>query len=219
MCLKIVGKELPELLGDGFLVYLLHHSSPQIVQAAVECCSHSSRNSRMLIPALVKHLSNSALRSEVVAALKWFDPAALWATLSQYIESVVQFPKKTAAISLTSSVEQKREALAGALKVLEATTFQLEDKLNLLLSLIDALIVSPIEEPNDETGDDADVDVLHQLFSKDAELEELAVDALLNLVRRHCRYVQVRSALTACVHGVDRPRRRTRRPCTRTRKR
>ncbi|KAI9912959.1 hypothetical protein PsorP6_005034 [Peronosclerospora sorghi] len=47
--LKIVGRELPELLGDGFLVFLLHHSSTAIVQAAVECCSNSPRNFRMLI--------------------------------------------------------------------------------------------------------------------------------------------------------------------------
>ncbi|TYZ59592.1 hypothetical protein PybrP1_002322, partial [[Pythium] brassicae (nom. inval.)] len=180
VCLKIVGKELPELLGDGFLVYLLHHPSPQIVQAAVESCSHSSRNSRMLIPALVKHLPNSALRAEVVAALKWFDPAALWATLSQYIESIVQFPDRAVATASASSVEQKREALTGALKVLEASNFPLEDKLNLLLSLIDALLVTPAAAG--ESGDSADVDILHQLFSNDAELEELAVDALLTLI-------------------------------------
>ncbi|GAB9467338.1 hypothetical protein Gpo141_00004688 [Globisporangium polare] len=184
VCLKIVGKELPELLGDGFLVYLLHHSSPQIVQAAVESCSHSSRNSRMLIPALVKHLSNSTLRPQVVAALKWFDPVALWATLSQYTESVVRFPERAIANINASSMEQKREALAGSMKVLEASSFPLEDKLSLLLSLIDTLIVSPTisRELCGDDGESANVDILHQLFSKDAVLEELVVDALLTLI-------------------------------------
>lgn len=180
MCLKIVGKELPELLGDGFLVYLLHHPSPQIVQAAVESCSHSSRNSRMLIPALVKHLPNSTLRADVVAALKWFDPAALWATLSQYTESLVRFP----ATSGADSVEQRREALTGALRVLEASNFALENKLQLLLSLIDALIVSAPTVSRDAAGASAsNVAILHELFSGDAVLEELVVDALLTLVR------------------------------------
>lgn len=200
MCLKIVGKELPELLGDGFLVYLLHHSSPQIVQAAVESCSHSSRNSRMLIPALVKHLSNSTLRPQVVAALKWFDPVALWATLSQYTESVVRFPERAIANINASSMEQKREALAGSMKVLEASSFPLEDKLSLLLSLIDTLIVSPTisRELCGDDGESANVDILHQLFSKDAVLEELVVDALLTLVSKSTIQCCEKVLLTTC---------------------
>lgn len=139
----------------------------------------------MLIPALVKHLPNSTLRSQVVAALKWFDPVALWATLSQYTESVVRFPERVIANINASSMEQKREALAGAMKVLETSSFALEDKLSLLLSLIDTLIVSPTisREPCGDDGDIANMDILHQLFSKDAVLEELVVDALLTLVR------------------------------------
>ncbi|KAI9909422.1 hypothetical protein PsorP6_014505 [Peronosclerospora sorghi] len=99
--LKIVGRELPELLGDGFLVYLLHHSSTSIVQAAVECCSNSPQNSRMLIPALMKHLSNSVIRSQIVAALKRFEPAALWRPLThrgalrRIVLSVVPMRKAT----------------------------------------------------------------------------------------------------------------------------
>lgn len=81
-------------------------------------------------------------------------------------------------------MEQKREALAGAMKVLETSSFPLEDKLGLLLSLIDTLIMSPttLREPDDD-GESANLDILHQLFSKDAVLEELVVDALLTLVR------------------------------------
>lgn len=141
----------------------------------------------MLIPALVKHLPNSILRSQVVSALKWFDPAALWATLSQYIESAVRQPESTLAHLSKNSVEQRREALSGALKVLEMSNFPLEDKLGLLLSLIDTLIVSPMV-PMDDSSDRSveetvNVDILHHLFGRDAVLEELVVDSLLTLVR------------------------------------
>ncbi|KAG7384920.1 hypothetical protein PHYPSEUDO_002141 [Phytophthora pseudosyringae] len=180
--LKIVGKELPELLGDGFLVYLLHHSSTQIVQAAVECCSNSSRNSRMLIPALMKHLSNSVIRSQIVAALKGFEPAALWGPLCQYTEEMLQLPTQGLSNYALASdrIHSKREGLAGALKVLDLGDFPFEDKLDFLLHLTETLLVA-----SESTEDEAvanHTDVLHHLFGKDVVMEELVVDALLSLI-------------------------------------
>jgi hypothetical protein len=192
--LKIVGKELPELLGDGFLVYLLHNSSTQIVQAAVECCTNSSRNSRMLIPALMKHLSNSVLRSQIVAALKGFQAAALWGPLCQYTEEMLQL--RTRGLSnyalASDRIHNKREGLAGALKLLDLGDFPFEDKLDFLLHLIETLLVaSKSPEDGDPLGISAasNADVLHHLFGKDVVMEELVVDALLSLVRIHCNAI------------------------------
>ncbi|EEY56570.1 ATP-binding Cassette (ABC) superfamily [Phytophthora infestans T30-4] len=180
--LKIVGKELPELLGDGFLVYLLHHSSTQIVQAAVECCSNSSRNSRMLIPALMKHLANSLIRSQIVTALKGFEPAALWGPLCQYTEEILRLPTQALSnYALTSDrIHNKREGLAGALKVLDLGGFPLEDKLDFLLHLMETLLVT--SKAPDDGVDKVSTDVLHHLFGKDVVMEELIVDALLSLI-------------------------------------
>jgi hypothetical protein len=190
VCLKIVGHELPELLSDGYLVYLLHHASPQIVQAAVECCSNSTRNSRMLIPALVKRLSNSALRSQVVAALKWFDPAATWATLTQYIESSLLLPSMGPQRPQDAHLD-RREVLAGALKALEAIHFPTQAKVQLLVNVLDRLVVvDPVGLDADEATTAAAVvplkrysDALFRLFGHDGFVEELVVDALLALVR------------------------------------
>lgn len=186
MALRIIGKELPELLGDGYLVYLLHHSSPQIVQAAVECCSNSARNSRMLIPALVKHLPNAVLRAHVVEALKWFDPSDLWEALYQYTDDMVGLSKRGGSIAQPPSASRdKREALSGALKVVEAGSFPFEDKLSLLLHLVETLMVgSKAEEAEtEERQAEEKLDVLQYLFGKDNALEELVVDALISLVR------------------------------------
>lgn len=182
MGLRIVGKELPELLGDGYLVYLLHHQSPLIVQAAVECCSNSARNSRMLIPALVKHLPNAMLRTQVVEALNWFEPSDLWDVLYQFTEEIVGSP--TAANTFTKfsgHSHDKREALSGVLKMVESGNFPLEDKLEMLLHLVDALMVSP--RPTAEAG--GETHVLQYLFGKDDVMEELVVDGLLSLVSTH----------------------------------
>ncbi|EGZ21551.1 hypothetical protein PHYSODRAFT_488111 [Phytophthora sojae] len=182
--LKIVGKELPELLGDGFLVYLLHHSSTQIIQAAVKCCTNSSRNSRMLIPALMKHLSNSVLRSQIVAALKGFEPAALWGPLCQYTEEILQLPTQGLSNYALASdrIHSKREGLAGALKVLDLGDFPFEDKLDFLLHLIETLLVSSKSPDEEVVEPSSNTDVLHHLFGKDVVMEELVVDALLSLV-------------------------------------
>ncbi|KAG6961015.1 hypothetical protein JG688_00009326 [Phytophthora aleatoria] len=179
--LKIVGKELPELLGDGFLVYLLHHSSTQIVQAAVECCSNSCRHSRMLIPALMKHLSNSVIRSQIVAALKGFEPAALWGPLCQYTEEILRLPTRSLSDYALASdrIHNKREGLAGALKVLDIG-FPLEEKLDFLLHLMETLLVASKSPEGDV--DKASTDVLHHLFGNDGVMEELVVDALLSLI-------------------------------------
>ncbi|CAH0475019.1 unnamed protein product [Peronospora belbahrii] len=178
--LKIVGKELPELLGDGFLVYLLHHSSTQIVQAAVECCSNSARNSRILVPALIKHLSNSVIRSQIVAALNKFEPAALWRPLCQYTEEILQQCTQTVGNygSASGRIHSKRDGLTGALEVLDVGDFPFEDKLDFLLHLVETLFV-PSKSPEEKAQN---ADVLHHLFGKDVILEELVVDALLLLV-------------------------------------
>jgi hypothetical protein len=186
MALRIIGKELPELLGDGYLVYLLHHSSPQIVQAAVECCSNSARNSRMLIPALVKHLPNAVLRTHVVEALKWFDPSDLWEALYQYTDDMVGLSKRgNSMVQYPSTSREKREALSGALKVVEAGSFPLEDKLSLLLHLVETLMVGTKVEKaeTEERQAEEKLDVLQYLFGKDDALEELVVDALISLVK------------------------------------
>ncbi|POM71270.1 ATP-binding cassette (ABC) Superfamily, partial [Phytophthora palmivora] len=182
--LKIVGKELPELLGDGFLVYLLQHSSIQIVQAAVECCSNSSRNSRMLIPALMKHLSNSVIRSQIVAALKGFEPAALWGPLCQYTEEMLRLPTQGLNNYALASdrIHSKREGLAGALKVLDVSDFPLEDKLDFLLHLVETLLVASKSSEDEADKTAIHTDVLHHLFGKDVIMEELIVDGLLTLI-------------------------------------
>ncbi|CEG43091.1 atp-binding cassette superfamily [Plasmopara halstedii] len=174
--LKIVGKELPELLSDGFLVYLLHHSSTQIVQAAVDCCLNSSRTSRMLIPALMKHLSNSTIRSQIVDALKRFDPAALWGPLCQYTEEMLRLPDQDICdqMLLPGQSQSKRERLAGALKVLGYCDFSFEDKLEFLLHLIETLLDLPHNANNSF--------LLQHLVGKDVIMEEMIVDALLVLV-------------------------------------
>lgn len=197
MALRIIGKELPELLGDGYLVYLLHHSSPQIVQAAVECCSNSARNSRMLIPALVKHLPNAMLRTHVVEALKWFDPSDLWEALYQYTDDVVGLSKRGGVVAKASSESRdKREALSGALKVVEGGNFPLEDKLSLLLHLVETLMVGKADEAEAEERQlEEKLDVLQYLFGKDDALEELVVDGLISLVRLvTCRWVWINSS-------------------------
>ncbi|KAI9921698.1 hypothetical protein PsorP6_001349 [Peronosclerospora sorghi] len=143
--LKIVGRELPELLGDGFLVYLLHHSSTAIVPAAVECCYNIPRNLRMLIPALTKHLSNSVIRSQIVAALKSYARGS-------------------------HGIFDKRDEMAGALNVLDTCDFAFEDKLDLLLHLIETLLVV-------SKDDGGNVAVTHNLFKKDVIMEEIVIDA------------------------------------------
>ena len=177
--LKIIGKEVPELLGDGFLVYLLHHSSTRIVEAAVQCCSNSSRNSRLLIPALMKHLSNPVICARIVTALKGFESAALWKPLCQYTEAMLQLPTYSVSNAPASGqIQNKREGLAGALKVLDSANFPVEDKLDFLMHLFEAIMVAP-DLPKEEASH---ADVLHNLFENDTVMDELVVDALLTLV-------------------------------------
>ncbi|CAI5725687.1 unnamed protein product [Hyaloperonospora brassicae] len=177
--LKIIGREVPELLGDGFLVYLLHHLSTRIVEAAVQCCSNSSRNSRMLIPALMKHLSNPVICAQIVTALKGFEPAALWKPLCQYTEAMLQLPTYSVSnASASGQIHNKREGLAGALKVLDSANFPVEDKLDFLMHLFEAIMVAP-DLPKEEASH---ADVLHNLFENDTVMDELVVDALLTLI-------------------------------------
>ncbi|TMW56982.1 hypothetical protein Poli38472_002907 [Pythium oligandrum] len=179
-CLKVVGKELPEMLSDGYLVYLLNNSSPQILQAAVECCSTSARNSRMLIPPLMKNLTNSILRPQIVAALRWFDPNAVMVALSQYMKSSLQL-ETNGPLNPAHAHLDRREALSGALKVIEGMDFSLEEKLDLLLHLVSELVVTPCSEEQ-LSSPQRNGDILFRLFGRDSLVEELVVDSLVSLV-------------------------------------
>ncbi|KAI9907341.1 hypothetical protein PsorP6_004836 [Peronosclerospora sorghi] len=139
--LKIVGRELPELLRDGFLVYLLHYSTTAIVQAAVECCSNSPRNLRLLFASLMKHLSNSVIRSQIVASLKSFEPAVLWRPRTQYTEEMLHVTRRSYARG-SHGIFDKRDGMAGALNVLDTCDFAFEAKLDFLLHLIETLLVA-----------------------------------------------------------------------------
>ncbi|KAL4115315.1 hypothetical protein PRIC2_013479 [Phytophthora ramorum] len=141
----------------------------------------------MLIPALMKHLSNSVLRSQIVAALKGFEPAALWGPLCQYTEEMLQVRMQGMINYALASdrIHNKREGLAGALKVLDHGDFPFEDKLNFLLHLIETLLVASKDLDGDDSPSEktpSNADVLHHLFGKDDVMEELVVDALLSLI-------------------------------------
>ena len=69
IALELVGKELPELISDGYLVYLLHVACPgsSLLEATVRCCS--GRRSIILLPLLFQKLSDPSLRELVINAL------------------------------------------------------------------------------------------------------------------------------------------------------
>ncbi|RLN48415.1 hypothetical protein BBJ28_00015059 [Nothophytophthora sp. Chile5] len=137
---------------------------------------------------LMKHLPDSVLRSQIVAALKGFETAALWGTLCQYTEETLHLPSRGSRSEalVTDRMQIKREGLAGALKVLEMGEFPLEDKLDFLLHLVETLLVTPNSQETGNAGEEGtkegDIDVLHHLFGKDEVVEELVVDALLSLL-------------------------------------
>ncbi|RLN02115.1 hypothetical protein BBO99_00002382, partial [Phytophthora kernoviae] len=86
---------------------------------------------------------------------------------------------------LLDQLQNKREGLAGALKVLDVSDFPLEDKLNFLLHLVEKLLVASKVQNDDDaeaSKPNKNSEVLHNLFGKDAVMEELVVDALLSLV-------------------------------------
>jgi hypothetical protein len=58
-CIRLIAEHTPELISDGYLVYLLHTGDTPMVRAAIQACA--SRNAPMLVPSLVKHLSNAAV--------------------------------------------------------------------------------------------------------------------------------------------------------------
>ena len=116
---------------------------------------------------------------QIVAALQGFEPVALWKPLRQYTEAMLQLPTHSDSHALASDqIQNKREGLTGALKVLDSANFPFEDKLDFLMHLFEELLVA-LGSPNDEASN---TDVLHNLFEKDTVIEEMVVDALLSLV-------------------------------------
>ena len=78
VALTTVGLELPELISDGYLVYLLHvaKAGSPLLRAAVRCCS--GRRSTILLPLLFDKLGEDpSLRESVVSALCTYEERAV----------------------------------------------------------------------------------------------------------------------------------------------
>ncbi|RHY15997.1 hypothetical protein DYB36_006861, partial [Aphanomyces astaci] len=126
-CLRIVGKELPELLGNGYLVYLLHQSQEsRIVHAALECCRQSQRTSPMLVPALVKWLAEASFRPQALDALVTFPPSVVWGPLVDFLEKALD------RVSLDGTL--------GGVRCLEMGQFPPHAKAEVLLNMMDSLV-------------------------------------------------------------------------------
>ncbi|ETV87830.1 hypothetical protein, variant [Aphanomyces astaci] len=126
-CLRIVGKELPELLGNGYLVYLLHQSQEsRIVHAALECCRQSQRTSPMLVPALVKWLAEASFRPQALDALVTFPPPVVWGPLVDFLEKALD------RVSLDGTL--------GGVRCLEMGQFPPHAKAEVLLNMMDSLV-------------------------------------------------------------------------------
>ncbi|OQS00891.1 ATP-binding Cassette (ABC) superfamily [Achlya hypogyna] len=164
VCLRIVGRELPELLGNGYIVYLLHESQePAIVHAALECCRQSKRASPMLLPALLKWLPDATFRTEAIEALQFFAPSVLWDHVVNFLDKAVT------AVDL--------ERLVGGIRLLEAAAFPADAKLDLLLSMMDSLVAA-------DDGAELQLSQLLVLGRVALPAWEALADALLRIVDR-----------------------------------
>ncbi len=90
VALSIVGKELPELISDGYLVYLLHVAPPgsALLDAAVRCCG--GRRSTILLPLLVAKLADPNLQDQVVSALLTFSDESVLEHVGPLLQDAVQ---------------------------------------------------------------------------------------------------------------------------------
>ena len=90
VALTIVGKELPELISDGYLVYLLHVAQPgsSLLEAAVRCCS--GRRSTILLPLLFDKLNDPSLRELVVSGLETYEEKVVLAHARKVLSDAVK---------------------------------------------------------------------------------------------------------------------------------
>ncbi|ETW00982.1 hypothetical protein H310_06625 [Aphanomyces invadans] len=164
ICLRIVGRELPELLGNGYLVYLLHQSQEsRIVHAALECCRQSKRTSAMLVPALVKWLADASFRAEALDALSTFPPSIVWENIVDYLEKALE--------------AHNFEAALGGVRCLEMGQFPPHAKVDAVLNMMDALM--DMEGLNNVP---VEMDLSHVLvLSQRLPLWELLADAIIRV--------------------------------------
>ncbi|CAK5220207.1 unnamed protein product [Aphanomyces euteiches] len=162
ICLRIVGKELPELLGNGYLVYLLHQSQEsRVIHAALECCRQSKRTSAMLVPALIKWLADASFRSEALEALLVFPPSLVWDNLVDFLEKSLE--------------RHDFEAILGGIRFLEMGQFPPDAKLDFVLNMMDSLM--DLEGLDEEPSEMNLGDVL--LLNQRLPLWDLLADAII----------------------------------------
>ena len=107
VALRTVGTELPELISDGYLIYLLHVATPgsPLLEAAVRCCS--GRRSIILLPLLFDRLSDPSLHGLVVNALTTYSEDAVLKHARQALRTAV---KRLDAHNIYSAEEQVSDA-------------------------------------------------------------------------------------------------------------
>jgi CRP-like cAMP-binding protein/ATP/ADP translocase len=107
VALSTVGKELPELISDGYLAYLLHISPPgsSLLDSAVRCCS--GRRSTILLPQLAEKLSDPSLQALVINALLTYEDATVLALANPALDSAVSHIIAATATEIPSAIAQR----------------------------------------------------------------------------------------------------------------
>eukprot|EP00949_MAST-11_sp_MAST-11-sp1_P004515 g4515.t1 len=77
--LTLLGEQMPELISDGFLVYVLntYEHEQRLQLAAIRSCSIARRRSPILLPSLVSKLGDAGLRQSACDALAYFEPQSV----------------------------------------------------------------------------------------------------------------------------------------------
>lgn len=130
--IRLIGKEVPDLIGNGYLIYLLNQETP-LSEAALQICQYRDPSSVFLIPTLVQKLGLSRLRAHAVQALKRFRPSCVWKHLVPFVEKAVQDIRNDCGSEATVS------AILGSTRLLASHMFPFDATIDFLLRLLENL--------------------------------------------------------------------------------
>ena len=170
--LRQVGKQLPELIGNGYLVYLLHHPSMEVAKAAVSICQYRNPQSDIILSTLLSKLTTPDLFDPVIHALTTFDPTKVWNLLVPWISKQLNHSKDWEG-------EVGRMTISGVIRLCSTSMFPLASTVDLLLSVLESIIE---EEQGNEGNIMATYTKANRKWSWLGMVEEL-IDAIFYLVR------------------------------------
>ena len=132
--MQLIGREVPELISNGYIIYLLHGPNA-LCEAALRICKYRNPGPSFLIPSLIEKLEIGRLHPLLLPVIVNFDASDVGETLIPFVERSIQ------TLEEQENPGDVIDALIGAVRLVAGGCFPNETAVEVLLWMSEKIYI------------------------------------------------------------------------------